>query len=180
MSDVARKRRFDPFGGGLHLKRRILLSRWSFKRKGWHPRAKKLARLRALYWTLIRGHYSEICNRCGHPVGVGWRTATDQLWLDGCGLANPPHGQLCPECFSDSAHEAGLRPISWECASPGWPSCGVHPCVHEATERIMYEHREELWLALIDATGGLEEAREFMRRREGSARGPSRETIARV
>jgi hypothetical protein len=99
----------------------LSLARWSFTKKGWHPKAKRLARLRCLYWTLIRLHNTEICACCGGPVGLVYH-APDAIWeaATGYGGRSPggesAHGVLCPQCLSQLAKEAGLPFLRWTCA----------------------------------------------------------------
>lgn len=97
------------------LRHQLTLARWSFRSRGWHPRAKRLARLRHLYWTLVRWHETEICNKCGGPVGLAWH-APDDLWLYFSGLAHPPHGQLCSGCFSEEVRHHTGKGIFWTCS----------------------------------------------------------------
>lgn len=91
------------------------LARLSFLRRGWHPRAKRLARVRALYWTLLRWYEREICNKCGAPVGLAWH-APDDLWMRHTGLLLPPHGQLCPRCFSAEVRVCTGKGLFWTCS----------------------------------------------------------------
>jgi hypothetical protein len=71
------------------------------------------ALLRRWYWTLIRLHQTEICDRCGRPVvprGMTWWCAPDELWM----AVNGQHaGIACPFCFADECWAAG-RPIHLE------------------------------------------------------------------
>ena len=103
--------------------RRALLARYSFMRKGWHRRSRRLARLRALYWVLVRGHDSEICARCGGPVRVVFHVP-DAIWEAASGFLNAARspggesgaGVLCIPCVDDLAHEAGLMVLIWTCS----------------------------------------------------------------
>lgn len=98
--------------------RRFALSRFSFMRSGWHPDALRLARARALYWTLVRGHDSEICLRCGAPVRVVY-WAPDELWERCSGFeyaarngSEAGSGVLCPYCLDALAG----WPLYWTCS----------------------------------------------------------------
>lgn len=105
------------------LARPLVLSRWTFMGgKHWHPSHKRLARLRALYWTLIRRHETEICARCGSPVRVVFHVP-DAIWAAATGYGHRfPDGQaapgvLCIPCVSDLAKEAGIPFLRWTCAT---------------------------------------------------------------
>jgi hypothetical protein len=100
----------------------LSLARWAFTKKAWHPKHKRLARLRSLYWTLIRFHSTEICACCGGPVRVVFH-APDWIWEVATGYGPRfPDGQaapgvLCPPCLSDLAKEAGLPFLRWTCST---------------------------------------------------------------
>jgi hypothetical protein len=103
------------------LVRRFILARF-VRRKHWHPTALRLARLRWLYWVLIRGWDSEICGRCGGPVKVVFHVP-DAIWeaVTGYGGRSPggesAPGILCVPCVDDLAEEAGLPFLRWTCAT---------------------------------------------------------------
>ena len=126
---------------------------WVF-RKTWHPNKRRLARLRALWWIVVRRHETEICGRCGGPVGVVFHVH-DELWLRGCGFPDAPHGVLCPRCFDKLARQTGLRP-NWECANGEFPTCTGSPCVHEKVMVTIAEERDGYWHELT-ARARLEE-----------------------
>jgi hypothetical protein len=100
----------------------ILLLRWSLTRKGWHPKRKRLARLRSFYWTLFRLHETEICARCGGPVKLCFHVP-DAIWKAHAGFAQTKRdsggesapGVLCPGCFTDLAAENGAHCLWWTC-----------------------------------------------------------------
>lgn len=106
--------------------RRFALARWSFRRKNWHPQAKRLARLRSLYWVLVRGHYCEICGVCGGPVRLVFHVP-DALWERFCGFTGSrrspggeaAYGVLCPACFDDLHKASSGRGeyLRWTCSS---------------------------------------------------------------
>lgn len=101
--------------------RRLALARWSFTRKGWHPRHRRLARLRALYWVLVRGHDTEICARCGGRVHIVY-IVPDEIWQAATGWVPYSSGEsapgtLCPYCLDDLAREAGLPYLRWTCST---------------------------------------------------------------
>lgn len=94
--------------------RRVGLSWWAARRKNWHPHRRRLARLRALYWFLIRGHETEICCRHGGPVSVVFHVP-DELWIRHSGFPNAPSGVLCVPCFDDLHSESGTGYLEWTC-----------------------------------------------------------------
>jgi hypothetical protein len=104
--------------------RPFVLSRWTFMRKHWHPGARRLARWRSLYWTLLRRWDSEICARCGSPVRVVFHVP-DAIWECAAGFAvtkRDPGGEaapgvLCVSCVTDLAREAGLPYLRWTCST---------------------------------------------------------------
>jgi hypothetical protein len=92
--------------------------------KHWHPKHKRLARLRALYWTLIRLHETEICALCGGPVHIVFHVP-DSIWeaVTGYGGRRDTEaapGVLCPPCVTDLARDAGLF-LHWTCDTEDWP-----------------------------------------------------------
>lgn len=103
----------------------LSLARWAITNKGWHPKAKRLARLRNLYWVLLRFHDTEICAICGGPVLVVYH-APDAIWEAATGYGPRfPSGEsapgcLCPRCLSDLAKEAGLPYLRWTCRTEDW------------------------------------------------------------
>jgi len=102
--------------------RRFALARWAFVKSAWHQDATVLARLRYLYWTLIRFHDSEVCCLCGRPVQVVFHVPIP-LW-DKCSGFRPGGGVLCIGCFDRLA---------------GWPlywTCSRDEAVMEAGRRI--------------------------------------------
>ena len=102
------------------LPRRIVLARLAFKRwPSWD--AKKLRRLRALYWWLIRNYETEICDRCGGRVGVVFHVP-DAVWEAVTGLARFADGQaaggcLCPECVDDLWNASPRTYLRWTCST---------------------------------------------------------------
>lgn len=119
---------------------------WVF-RKHWHPDRRRLARLRALYWIVVRRHETEICGRCGGPVDFVFHVE-DELWTSACGFPEAPSGVLCPKCFETLARQADLHPY-WECADGEFPSCTGSPCVHEAAMVRVAEQRDGYWQELV-------------------------------
>lgn len=108
--------------------RRLALARFSFMRKPWHPGCRRLARLRALYWVLLRGHDTEICHYCGGPVRVVFHVP-DAIWGAVTGKARTPGGEaalgiLCVPCVDDLALNAGLPFLRWTCATDDTPMRG--------------------------------------------------------
>lgn len=79
--------------------------------KFWHPQVQPLARLRALYWWLIRRWDAEICGRCGRPVALVFHVP-DALWMESCGFDHAPGGVLCVACFDSLAG----RHLFWTCS----------------------------------------------------------------
>lgn len=61
---------------------------------------------RALYWTVIRLHGSELCEQCGRSY-VTWH-ATQPLWER---VRTSSSGLLCPRCFEHLAEKAGVRTV---------------------------------------------------------------------
>lgn len=102
--------------------RPFVLARYSFMRKFWHPRRQRLARIRLLYWVLIRRHETEICAMCGGPVRVVFHVP-DAIWEAATGYGGRrPDGEsapgvLCIPCVSDLAEDAGLPFLRWTCAT---------------------------------------------------------------
>lgn len=123
--------------------RRLQRVRWTIRRKGWHPNRRKLARLRATYWVLIRNYETEICARCGGPVRLVYHVP-DELWMRYCGFPNPPWGVLCPGCFADLAEESGTW-MAWECAEGNYPSCAGSPCAHQEAMLVIAGQRDDIW-----------------------------------
>lgn len=80
--------------------------RYAFLTKNYHPQRKRLAKLRALYWILVRRWETEICGCCGGPVGVVWWCFDQPLWDQVNGGYG---GTLCIPCFDDLAKEH----VSW-------------------------------------------------------------------
>jgi hypothetical protein len=84
---------------------------------------RRLARLRALYWVLVRGHDTEICARHGGPVSLVFHVP-DLLWDTYSGFPNAERspggeagaGVLCVQCFTDLYKEAGGPTyLRWAC-----------------------------------------------------------------
>lgn len=111
--------------------RRIALARFSFMRKAWMPGHRRLARLRALYWVLLRGHDTEICNYCGGPVGLVFH-APDAIWETVTGYARHPSGEaapgvLCIPCvdflYARAAPRGEAGYLRWTCVTDDsiWP-----------------------------------------------------------
>lgn len=101
------------------LPRRIVLARWPFQAKKWREDRKRLARLRALYWILVRNYETELCERCGRPVGIVYH-APDGLWELATGHARFPDGQsalgvLCPKCLDDLVDQQIDGYLTWTC-----------------------------------------------------------------
>lgn len=67
-------------------------------------------RLRALYWHIVRGWESEVCQQCGRPVRVVWWCHDDRLWELVTGHIKPSGkeaaaGIWCPSCFDEAARD---------------------------------------------------------------------------
>lgn len=115
---------FGLLGDGSYrfwLPRRIVLADWSIRRRHWRADRKRLARLRSLYWILVRNYETEICQRCGGPVRVVFH-APDAIWQTVTGHARYESGEsapgvLCPPCVDDLADEAGLPYLRWTCST---------------------------------------------------------------
>jgi hypothetical protein len=142
--------RADPNNGRL-IWRLLGVNRflWVFRRKRWHPDVRKLAQLRALYWVVIRRHPTEICGRCGGPVGMVFHVP-DALWVAHCGTRQPPHGVLCMRCFDTLAERHGVG-LYWSCADGVWVECAGNPCAHEEAMMEIARQRDELWRDGCDA-----------------------------
>ena len=99
-------------------------SRWALARTDlrWYGRRRQcVALLRSLWWTIVRGHYSELCQVCGRPYRH-W-LATDYLWNAVMGEPDwrARHGEFayqgvpglsCPDCFDRQATRCGFT-ITW-------------------------------------------------------------------
>lgn len=99
------------------LPRRLVLARWSFKR--WAMPHKRLARLRALYWTVVRDYEAELCERCGGPVAVVFH-APDDIWELATGYPRFPDGEaapgvLCPACVDVLVTPKIDGYLTWTC-----------------------------------------------------------------
>ena len=79
-------------------------------RKHWHPQRQRLARMRALYWRLLRRWDSEICACCGRPVRIVFHVP-NYLWYAHSGFPDGA-GILCVACFDDLAG----WPLHWTCS----------------------------------------------------------------
>lgn len=111
------------------LLRRIELSRWSFRRKNWHPEHRWYARLRALV-LILGGHETVICAICGGKVGVVWWCEDAVLWTTLTGWDDG--GICCVQCFDDLARDRTPTFLQW--------SCGPHK---------PYGYSEEEWRRII-------------------------------
>jgi hypothetical protein len=76
-----------------------------------------LARLRAVWWYLIRGYRYEMCKACGRPVceregrePLSWWHAPDALWME---VVGNEANILCKSCFSHACDERGIS-IYWQ------------------------------------------------------------------
>jgi hypothetical protein len=69
---------------------------------------KGLVLIPALYWRHVRRYEFEVCHRCGHPVGLVWRTS-DDLWRQVMGHSG---GVLCVRCFDQAAD------VYWQAVEP--------------------------------------------------------------
>lgn len=59
----------------------LSLLRWVNTKKGWHPKRKRLARLRAFYWTLFRPPcLSDLAKAAGLPF-LRWTCSIDDSIL---------------------------------------------------------------------------------------------------
>lgn len=101
------------------LPRRLVLSRWSLRGKYWLNYRLRSARLRALYWHLIRNHETEICGRCGGPVQIVFHTP-DHIWELATGNARDPGGEsgggvLCPPCVDALVEPKVDGYLTWTC-----------------------------------------------------------------
>ena len=102
------------------LPRWLVLARWPFQGKRWRADRRRLARLRALYWIIVRQHETELCERCGAPVRVVFH-APDDLWELATGYARFPDGEaapgvLCPPCVDDLVEPQIDGYLTWTCA----------------------------------------------------------------
>jgi len=116
---------------------------WVFRRH-WHPKRRRFAHLRALWWIIVRRHETEICGLCGGPVGLVWH-APDALWWERSGFPTDA-GVLCIRCFDEQA--GGLW---WECADGVSPSCAGSPCPHQESMMIIAKQRDAYWEQLQQA-----------------------------
>lgn len=105
--------------------RRVALARFSFMRKARRADRRRFARLRALYWVLVRGWDTEICGRCGGPVRVVFH-APDWIWETVTGHARSPGGEAAPGCLCipcvDQLYAAAVQRgdagfLRWTCAA---------------------------------------------------------------
>ena len=81
----------------------------------------RFARLRLIWWYIVRRYESELCQRCGRPVGLVFH-APDAIWERITGEARSPGGEagggvLCPYCVDDLATAKGLPFLRWTCAT---------------------------------------------------------------
>jgi hypothetical protein len=94
--------------------------KWLFERN-WHLSHKRLARLRAAYWWVIRLYPTEICKCCGAPVNLVFHVP-DAIWaqVTGYGERSPggesAPGILCPNCVNDLAQDMGIF-LRWTCTT---------------------------------------------------------------
>jgi hypothetical protein len=106
----------------LPVMRTLALTRWCLRDKYFHPRRKRLAKLRALYWTLIRRYETELCQLCGGPVRLCFHVP-DAIWEAHAGFritkrrpgGEAAPGVLCPVCFTDLAADDGAHCLWWTC-----------------------------------------------------------------
>src|ERR1039458_3110317 len=85
-------------------------SRWGLARRDVGYYGKRWRALaRSLWWTIVRGHYTESCQECGRPYrGFLWH-APDPLYLE---LTGSMGGTFCPRCFNEKARSAGIW-VDW-------------------------------------------------------------------
>jgi hypothetical protein len=121
----------------------IILAYRCWTLKGWHPEKRRLAHLRAFYWTVFRLHETELCCRCGGPVSVVFHVP-DDLWMQHCGFPHAPHGVLCVRCITKLAKANGVS-LFWSCGAGVFPSCSGNPCAHEESMMEVARQRDELW-----------------------------------
>ncbi len=79
------------------------------------------AKIRCLYWILIRRYKTELCQSCGRPVRIVYH-APDAIWEAVTGRARHSDGEaaagiLCPSCLSDGAKRVGLPFLRWTCST---------------------------------------------------------------
>jgi len=103
------------------LPRRLVFARWPFQGKKWRPDRKRLARLRAFYWIVVRNYETELCERCGGPVGVVFH-APDWIWELATGYARFPDGEAAPGCLCIKCVDDVVDPkldtyLRWTCAT---------------------------------------------------------------
>jgi hypothetical protein len=92
--------------------------RYGLWAKALMPGHKRLAKMRLLYWLLIRRYETELCQRCGGPVRLVFHVP-DAIWEAVTGFARSPGGEcgagvLCPACV-DELYD-GLTFLRWTCA----------------------------------------------------------------
>lgn len=78
------------------------------------------AKARIVYWILIRRYETELCQRCGNPVGVVFH-APDDLWELATGWPRFPDGEsapgvLCPPCVDALVEPQIDGYLTWTCA----------------------------------------------------------------
>lgn len=80
----------------------------------------RMAKLRGVYWWVLRHYEMELCQHCGRPVRIVYH-APDDLWQVATGLARHPDGEsaggiLCPPCFDELVEPTIGGYLSWTCS----------------------------------------------------------------
>lgn len=106
----------DPDNGRLILRATgISRIQWALGHESWP------ARIRAAYWYIVRRYDSEVCQRCGRPVGVVFHVP-DAVWEVVTGHARFPDGEaapgiLCIRCVNELYAERAHDFLRWTCAT---------------------------------------------------------------
>jgi len=84
----------------------------------WRPVFSPTAKLRALYWLLLRRWETEICQQCGRPVRHVWWCHDTRLWERVTGNRKPPGSEAaagiwCIRCFDEGVKAIGGIWIEW-------------------------------------------------------------------
>lgn len=108
-------------------------------RKSWREDRRWYARLRALYLIVVKRHETEICCRCGGPVGSVFHLP-DPLWWR---INGQDDGVLCIGCVESIARDQEIY-LCWEATEDEWPSCSGSPCPHEETMLIQRAELDRL------------------------------------
>lgn len=94
---------------------------YALRGKSLTPGHKKLARLRLLYWIVVRRYPYEMCQHCGGRVLVVYHVP-DAVWEAVTGHARYAGGEcaggvLCIPCVDGSYNDRPGRPfLRWTCA----------------------------------------------------------------